>query len=72
MSPTRLQGNPESQPEEGTPLLGDLNPPRAETPLPVTQVLVLLLLQLCDPITSLSINPYINQVRPFIPVEVCY
>lgn len=72
MSPSRLQGNPESQPEEGTPLLSDLNPPRAETPLPVTQVLILLLLQLCDPITSLSINPYINQVRLFIAIEECY
>jgi hypothetical protein len=63
MSPTRSRGNPEPQPEEGTPLLSDSNLPREETPLPVTQIIVLLLLQLCEPITSLSINPYINQVR---------
>ena len=48
--------------EEATPLLPDENPPRKETPLPFTQILVLLLLQLTEPIMSLSIGPYINQV----------
>jgi hypothetical protein len=51
------------EPEEATPLLRDENPPRKETPLPFAQILVLLLLQLTEPITSLSIRPYINQVR---------
>ena len=59
----RSQGTP----DEETPLLLDGNTPRKETPLPVTQIVVLLLLQLSEPITSLSINPYINQVRTSIP-----
>jgi hypothetical protein len=71
MSPTKPQGsNPEPQPDEATPLLSDLNnAPREQTPLPVTQIIVLLLLQLCEPITSLSINPYIYQVRSFTPIK---
>ncbi|KAH9054526.1 MFS general substrate transporter [Lactarius vividus] len=62
MSPKspRSQGSPEAQ--EETPLLRDGNGPRTETPLPITQIVVLLMLQLCEPITSLSINPYINQL----------
>ena len=67
MSPKRFQGTPE--PEEETPLLRDGNAPRTETPLPMTQILVLLLLQLCEPITSHSIKPYINQVRSSIPTS---
>ena len=66
MFPKRSQRTPE--PEEETPLLRDRNLPRKETPLPTTQILVLLLLQLCEPITSQLINPYINQVRSSIPV----
>jgi hypothetical protein len=57
----RSQRTPE--PEEATPLLCDGNPLQKNTPLPITQILVLLMLQLTEPITSLSINPYINQVR---------
>jgi hypothetical protein len=68
MSPKRFQGAPE--PEEETPLLRDGSASRKETPLPITQILVLLLLQLCEPITSQSINPYINQVRSPIPITV--
>ena len=64
MSPKRSQGTP----DEETPLLHDRNAPRKETPLPVTQIVVLLLLQLAEPITSLSIRPYISQVRPSIPI----
>ena len=48
--------------DEETPLLHGENSPRKPTPLPVTQISVLLLLLLAEPITSLSINPYINQV----------
>ncbi|KAH9008117.1 hypothetical protein EDB84DRAFT_1552105, partial [Lactarius hengduanensis] len=44
--------------EEENALLRDENPPRKETPLPITQIVVLLLLQLTEPITSLSIRPY--------------
>ena len=32
-------------------------------PLPKLQLAILLLLQVCEPITSQSILPYINQVR---------
>ena len=62
MPPNRSQGIP----DEETPLLRDGNASRKETPLPVTQIVVLLLLQLAEPITSLSINPYISQVCPSI------
>lgn len=64
MPQKRSQDVPE--PEEATPLLRDGNPPRKETPLPITQIAVLLMLQLTEPITSRSINPYINQVRSSI------
>ncbi|KAI0302896.1 major facilitator superfamily domain-containing protein [Multifurca ochricompacta] len=53
---------------EETPLLRGENVQRKPTPLPVTQILVLLLLQLAEPITSLSINPYINQLVSELPV----
>ncbi|KAI0275665.1 major facilitator superfamily domain-containing protein [Russula aff. rugulosa BPL654] len=48
--------------DEETPLLHNANAPRKATPLPVTQISILLLLLLAEPITSLSINPYINQL----------
>ncbi|KAI9452887.1 MFS general substrate transporter [Lactarius psammicola] len=64
MPPKRSQGTP----DEETPLLHDRNAPRKETPLPITQIVVLLLLQLSEPITSLSINPYINQLISELPV----
>jgi hypothetical protein len=64
MPPKRSQRSPD--PEEETPLLRDTNPLPKETPLPITQILVLLLLQLTEPITSSSIRPYINQVRSLI------
>jgi hypothetical protein len=48
--------------DEETPLLHNADAPRKATPLPVTQISILLLLLLAEPITSLSINPYINQV----------
>ncbi|KAN0138298.1 Major facilitator superfamily domain containing protein [Lactarius tabidus] len=62
----RSQRTPE--PEEATPLLCDRNPLQKNTPLPITQILVLLMLQLTEPITSLSINPYINQLVSELPV----
>jgi hypothetical protein len=55
-------------PDEETPLLRDGNPQRKETPLPLAQILVLLLLQLSEPITSSSIRPYINQVESSIHI----
>jgi hypothetical protein len=58
MSPRRS----ENTADEETPLLHSGHAPRRKTPLPTTQILVLLLLQLAEPITSLSINPYVNQV----------
>ncbi|KAF8267045.1 major facilitator superfamily domain-containing protein [Lactarius quietus] len=64
MPPKRSQGTP----DEETPLLRDGNVPRKETPLPITQIFVLLLLQLSEPIMSLSINPYINQLVRELPV----
>ncbi|KAH9054528.1 MFS general substrate transporter [Lactarius vividus] len=66
MSPKAFQGTPE--PEEETPLLRGGNTPRARTPLPITQIVILLLLQLCEPITSQSIKPYINQLVSELPV----
>ncbi|KAN0136114.1 major facilitator superfamily [Lactarius tabidus] len=56
------------EPEEETPLLPNGHPHRKETPLPITQILVLLLLQLSEPMTSFSIRPYINQLVSELPV----
>ncbi|KAH9026663.1 major facilitator superfamily domain-containing protein, partial [Lactarius hengduanensis] len=61
MSPGPMRSQRTPEPQEETPLLRDGNTPRTETPLPITQIVVLLLLQLAEPITSLSINPYVNQ-----------
>ncbi|KAH9052776.1 MFS general substrate transporter [Lactarius vividus] len=66
MSRERSQGALES--EEETPLLRDANASRTETPLPTTQIVVLLLLLLTEPITSLSIRPYINQLFSELPI----
>ena len=52
--------------DEETPLLCDGNPQHKENPLPIAQILVLLLLQLAEPITSSSIRPYINEVESSI------
>jgi MFS family permease len=60
----RSQGTP----DEETPLLRDGNLQRKETPLPLAQILVLLLLQLSEPITSSSIRPYINQLVRELPI----
>jgi hypothetical protein len=66
MSPKKSQGAPEY--DEETPLLHDGNAPRKGTPLPITQIAVLLLLQLTEPLTSISIRPYINQVLHQFPL----
>ncbi|KAI9443937.1 MFS general substrate transporter [Lactarius indigo] len=66
MPPRKSQGTPEL--EEETPLLGDGNTSRTETPLPITQIVILLLCQIAEPITYLSINPYINQLVSELPI----
>ena len=65
MPSTRSQSAAEL--DEETPLLRDGTSSRKETPLPTTQIAVLLLLQITDPLTSLAIRPYINQVSSCIP-----
>ncbi|KAF8268162.1 MFS general substrate transporter [Lactarius quietus] len=62
MSPVRSHWHSTPDPEEETPLLSNENSPRKETPLPVTQILVLLLLQLSEPLMSFSIRPYVNEL----------
>jgi len=49
--------------DEETPLLS-VNPQkkRSPNPLPKLQIAIVLLLQVCEPLTSQSIYPYINQV----------
>jgi hypothetical protein len=37
---------------------------KTPTPLPKLQLTIALLLQMCEPITSSSLYPYINQVSP--------
>ena len=64
----RSKSTPE--PEEVTPLLRDGNPLRKKTPLPLTQIFILILLQLSEPMTSSSIKPYINEVCSLIPITV--
>ncbi|KAH9030864.1 major facilitator superfamily domain-containing protein [Lactarius deliciosus] len=66
MLPKKFQDTPEL--EEETPLLCDGGTPRTETPLPITQIVVLLLCQIAEPITYLSINPYINQLVSELPI----
>lgn len=46
--------------DERTPLVDRKQ--RKATPLPKLQIAVILLLQVCEPLTSQSIYPYINQV----------
>jgi len=66
----------ETMVDEGTPLLNDRSqerrrddvqaenrPKRRITPLPRFQIAIVLLQQLCEPLTSQSIYPYINRVR---------
>ena len=52
---------------EETPLLSDCaqteDARKTPAPLPKFQIAILLLLQICEPITSQSIYPYINKVR---------
>ncbi|KAJ3514656.1 hypothetical protein NLJ89_g2251 [Agrocybe chaxingu] len=50
--------------DEETPLLHDVRPRPSpkRTPLPKLQIAIVLLLQICEPITSQSIFPYINQL----------
>ncbi|THU83159.1 MFS general substrate transporter [Dendrothele bispora CBS 962.96] len=49
--------------DEESPLLTNRNvKTRKTTPLPKVQILVVLLLQICEPVTSQSIYPYINQL----------
>ena len=49
---------------ETQPFLGlDSQKKRLPNPLPKLQLAVVLLVQVCEPITSQSIYPYINQVR---------
>ena len=52
----------DSDETETQPLLG-LDKKRLPNPLPKLQLAIILLLQVCEPITSQSIFPYINQVR---------
>jgi hypothetical protein len=67
MPPKRSQGTLEADSEEETPLLRDINALRREMPLPTAQVVVLALLQLCEPIALQSMRPYLNQVCLSIP-----
>ena len=48
--------------DEETPLLHDDSAQRKPTPLPKTQLFLLLLVRLAEPITSHSISPYISEV----------
>ena len=63
-----------NHPNEETPLLlpskGNERAPRKATPLPKFQIAIVLLLQICEPITSQSIYPYINQVNFFGPFSI--
>lgn len=70
MSPKWPQGAPDS--DEETPLLRDFHPLGKEISLPVVQILLLLLLQLSEPITSFSIKPYVNHVCSSISVTYLF
>ena len=54
--------------DEETPLLlQKQKQKKAPTPLPYLQIGIVLLLQLCEPLCSMSIYPYINEVW-YIPL----
>ncbi|TEB39446.1 MFS general substrate transporter [Coprinellus micaceus] len=48
--------------DEETPLLQQKQQKKAPTPLPYLQIGIVLLLQLCEPLCSMSIYPYINEL----------
>ncbi|KAH9158769.1 major facilitator superfamily domain-containing protein, partial [Lactarius sanguifluus] len=48
--------------DEETPLLHDSGAQRKPTPLPKTQLFLLLLVRLAEPIASYSISPYISEL----------
>lgn len=48
--------------DELTPLLPSTPPQKTRTPLPTVQLGILLLIQFAEPISSMSIYPYINQL----------
>ncbi|PFH48541.1 hypothetical protein AMATHDRAFT_49464 [Amanita thiersii Skay4041] len=52
----------DSRLDEETPLLPEVSNKKKPTPLPKLQIGILLLLQLCEPIASTSIYPYINKL----------
>ena len=55
---------PNDRIDESTPLLASSGESK-QTPLPKHQIGIVLLLQICEPITSQSIYPYINAVSSF-------
>ncbi|KAK7019729.1 hypothetical protein VNI00_017968 [Paramarasmius palmivorus] len=61
-----MQSVAEHESNESSPLLQDQENARTKhktkTPLPKLQIAIILLLQLCEPLTSQSIYPYINQL----------
>ena len=56
-----MDGTIDFQHDENTPLLPSKQG-RSRTPLPWLQISIMLLLQMCEPICSQSIYPYINEV----------
>ena len=54
--------------DENTPPLSDQCPKQRRTPLPWLQISIMLLLHTCEPISSQSIYPYINEVFSFFLV----
>ncbi|PFH51069.1 hypothetical protein AMATHDRAFT_143443 [Amanita thiersii Skay4041] len=57
-----IDGATTADPDEQTALLFNNSKPKVRTPLPKLQLTILLILNLCEPITGLSIYPYINQL----------
>jgi hypothetical protein len=53
------------QEDENTPPSSDQCPKQRRTPLPWLQISIMLLLHTCEPISSQSIYPYINEVFSF-------
>lgn len=61
IDPYLFMDGPNEIVDERTPLLKS---PKPEcTPIPKLQITIVLLLQLCEPICSQSLNPYVNEVR---------
>ena len=59
-------------PDEETPLLAEEQRQTKPSPIPWSQVLLLLILQLAEPLTAQVISPFAPEVRPSLSADASY